>query len=332
MLTWMKQKKIILMILLVLLLVVLSVLGYGLWLYQKAEQSIQSMHEEITRTQPPKRATLPIQPEKQETYAPISILILGVDARPNDHGRSDTMIVLTLNPELHSMNMLSIQRDIRTSIIGKGIVDKINHAYAYGGSSMAVETVEHFLDIPIDYFVTVDMNVFAEIIDILGGITVNNPIRWADEGYYQKGYVYEKGWIELDTGAKALGFVRMRHLDPRGDFGRNERQRILLEAMMKKASQMSSITKVDDILERLSTHVKTNLTMNDIKRIIAHYGDTRRHIEQLEFKATGMMMNGISYQIVSDEERERISEILKRHLYLDQNHNDIAAQGELSHP
>lgn len=318
--------------LLVVFTIIISGLGYIFWLYQKAEQSVQSMHEEITRTQSPKRSTLPIQTEKQNTYSPISILLLGIDARPNDRGRSDTMIVLTLNPELQSMNMLSIQRDIRTKIIGKGIVDKINHAYAYGGSSMAVETVENFLDIPIDYFITVNMDVFSEVIDVLGGVTVNNPIRWADEGYYVKGYVYEKGWIELDTGAKALGFVRMRHLDPRGDFGRNERQRIVLEAIIKKASQMTSVTKIDDIFDRLATHVKTNLTMNDIKKIMAHYGDTRHHIEQLEFKATGTMMNGISYQIVSEEERERVSEILKRHLYLDQNHNDIAAQGDLSHP
>jgi len=312
-LTWMKQKKIILTIAFIFLIIVFSVVGYGFWLYQKAEQSLQSMHEEITRTQPPKRVSLPPKKEKQETYPPISILLLGVDARPYDRERSDTIILLTLNPQLPSMKMLSIQRDIRTDIIGKSIVDKINHAYAYGGSSMAVETVEHFLDVPVDYFITVDMNVFAEIIDILGGVTVNNPMRWVDEGYYQKGYVYEKGMIDLDTGAKALGFVRMRHLDPRGDFGRNERQRILLEAMIKKASQITSVTKIDDILEKLSTHVKTNLTMNDIKRIIAHYGNKRHHIEQLEFKATGTMIRGISYQLISNEERVRISSILKNH-------------------
>lgn len=281
-------------------------------LYRKAETAVQNMHEEIVRTQPEKRP-IKVEPKKHD---PISILLLGIDERSNDPGRSDTIIVLTLNPEQQSMKILSVQRDIRTEIVGKGIVDKINHAYAFGGSSMAVETVERFLDIPIDYYITVNMEVFAEIIDILGGVTVYNPIEWADEGYYQKGYVYRKGEITLDTGAKALGFVRMRHLDPRGDFGRNERQRIVLQAIIHKASSLTSITKLDDILDSLAHHVKTNMTLDDMKTIIFDYGETRKQIEELEFKARGTMINGISYQLVSDTERQRISDILKAHLGL----------------
>lgn len=79
--------------------------------------------------------------EKKE---PFSVLMLGVDERENDSGRSDTMIVITVNPEKQTMKMLSIPRDTRTEIIGHDSVDKINHAYAFGGVPMAMDTVENF--------------------------------------------------------------------------------------------------------------------------------------------------------------------------------------------
>src|SRR4051794_3487651 len=100
---------------------------------------------------------------------PFSILLLGVDERKNDKGRSDTMIVMTVNPTKQSINMLSLPRDTRTEIVGHGTMDKINHAYAYGGIPMAINTVEAFLDIPIDYYAKMNMEGFQDIVDAVGG-------------------------------------------------------------------------------------------------------------------------------------------------------------------
>ena len=83
---------------------------------------------------------------------PFSVLMLGVDERKDDSGRSDTMIVITVNPEKQTMKMLSIPRDTRTEIVGHDTVDKINHAYAFGGVPIAGYTVENFLNKPIDYY------------------------------------------------------------------------------------------------------------------------------------------------------------------------------------
>src|SRR5690606_15649276 len=105
---------------------------------------------------------------------PFSVLMLGVDERAGDKGRSDTMIVITVNSEKNSMEMLSIPRDTRLEIVGKGIDDKINHAYAFGGVEMAMNTVEKFLDIPIDYYIKVNMEGFKDIVDTVGGVSVNN--------------------------------------------------------------------------------------------------------------------------------------------------------------
>jgi polyisoprenyl-teichoic acid--peptidoglycan teichoic acid transferase len=111
--------------------------------------------------------------------------------------------------------MLSIPRDTRTEIVGKGTIEKINHAYAFGNEEMAMKTVENFLDIPIDYYIKVSMEGFKDIVDAVGGITVNNDLDFTQDGYH-----FPKGQVNLD-GKKALAFTRMRHEDPRGDFGAN---------------------------------------------------------------------------------------------------------------
>ena len=107
---------------------------------------------------------------------PFSMLVLGVDEREGDKGRSDTMIVMTVNPETKSTKMVSIPRDTYTEIVGQGFNDKINHAYAFGGIEMSMDTVENLLDIPIDYVVQVNMDSFKDIVDAVGGISINNTL------------------------------------------------------------------------------------------------------------------------------------------------------------
>lgn len=80
---------------------------------------------------------------------PISILLMGSDQRKDEVGRSDSLMLFTLNPKTKSMKITSIPRDSYTEIVGKGKKDKINHAYAFGGIDMAVKTVENFLNVPV---------------------------------------------------------------------------------------------------------------------------------------------------------------------------------------
>ena len=130
------------------------------------------MHQPIEREKSEKR-TEEITLTKQD---PFSVLMLGVDEREGDSGRSDTMIVLTVNPNQNSIKMLSIPRDTRTEIVGHGTTDKINHAYAFGGEKMSIATVENLLDIPIDYYVGSIWKDFKDIVDAVGGIQVNNNL------------------------------------------------------------------------------------------------------------------------------------------------------------
>ena len=150
---------------------------------------------------------------------PFTVLVLGVDQREHDRGRSDSIIVLSVNPMKQSMLMFNIPRDTRTEIVGRGTIDKINHAYAFGDVEMSLKTVENFLDYPIDYYIKMNMEGFENIVDLFGGVTVNNSMAFQYEGVD-----FGKGELFLN-GSDALLYSRMRYEDPRGDFGRNTRQR-----------------------------------------------------------------------------------------------------------
>ena len=237
-----------------------------------------------------------------------SVLLLGVDERDGDSGRSDSMIVLTVNPELKSVKMLSIPRDTRTEIVGHDTTDKINHAYAFGGISMSKDTVENFLDIPIDYFLEMNMEGFNDIVDAVGGITVENNLDFTYENVH-----FAKGTITLD-GESALKYSRMRYDDPNGDFGRQERQRQIIQAVIQKGANISSQTNYGDILDALSKNIKTNLTLDAMIDIQENYRDARAHIEQITIKGSGTKIDGIYYYIVSEEEQRNIQNQLKEHL------------------
>jgi LCP family protein required for cell wall assembly len=238
---------------------------------------------------------------------------MGVDEREGDAGRSDSLILMTVNPNTNTTQMVSIPRDTRTEIVGKGIDDKINHAYAFGGTEMAIDTVEHFLDIPVDYFVKINMESFQDTVDAVGGVEVNNTLDFS-----YGGYDFPKGTVSLD-GEKALAYTRMRYEDPRGDFGRQDRQRQVIEAVIKKGANVSSITKFGDMFGVVRDNVTTNLTFDEMWEIQANYKSASQNLEQFQVKGSGDKINGIYYYIVPEEERLALSNQLKEHLEISAN-------------
>lgn len=288
---------------------VIAVLGYATYLYQSVKSTADQIYEPRDPAQPvsisDSRGGLPVDINSKE---PFNALILGVDERPNDPGRSDTMIVLSVNPGKKQVLMFNIPRDTRTEIVGHNTEDKINHAYAFGGVDMSVKTVEQFLDAPIHYYMKVDMEGFAKIIDLVGGVDVNNPFAFDYDGQR-----YEQGNIHLD-GVAALGFSRMRYDDPQGDLGRNGRQREVLKQMMKNTMQFSSVLNLQNMLDELGTHVRTDLTFDEMKELILDYRSDLEHIDTVEIKGKGEKINGIYYYIVEQQERDRIHGIIQENL------------------
>ena len=242
---------------------------------------------------------------------PFSALILGVDEREGDRGRSDTMIVLTVNPTLQTTKMLSIPRDTYTEMVGKGYKDKINHAYAFGGMEMSMKTVENLLEIPIDYVAKVNMESFVDIVDIVGGITVENTLDFHYEGEH-----FPIGKLNLD-GEHALQYVRMRYDDPSGDFGRQNRQKQVIQGVLKEGMSLNTIWNYKSIFKAVEENVEINVVFDDLLSIRKNYGDSLKSIEQLYLNnGSGTMMGGIYYYMPNESELQDIQEDLKQHLEL----------------
>lgn len=246
----------------------------------------------------------------RQELQPFSVLLLGVDERDNDVGRSDTMIVVTVNPALGTMKMLSIPRDTRTQIVGRGTVEKINHAYAYGGIEMAVATVEHFLQVPIDFYVKVNMDGFLQLVDAFDGVTVDN-----DFALTYKHYTFPKGKITL-SGEEALIYSRIRYEDPRGDFGRQTRQRLLLQAILAEAKQPTTVLlKLPEMLDVLGHNIRMNFTTEQLMHLIPRYIAFNEEIEQLQLQqGHGETIDGLWYYIVNEQERVDVQQKLLAHL------------------
>ncbi|WP_440894731.1 LCP family glycopolymer transferase [Amphibacillus sp. Q70] len=235
----------------------------------------------------------------------LNILLLGIDSESADSGRSDALMVMTLKPEEDSMQLISIPRDTRATIAGRGTVEKINHAYAHGGSDMSIQTVEDFLGIDIDYFVRINMDGLAELVNELGTITVNNELDFEQGGYH-----FPVGAVQLD-GDMALSYVRMRKQDPAGDFGRTERQRKVIEGIINEGATVANATRIVELTDILGQNMGTNMEFNDMLTLLQHYRHTRRAFESYQMQGTGTTIDGVYYYLVDDEEIDNVRNMIE---------------------
>ena len=289
----------------IILVLLLALGGAIFYFWNQIGNTVETMHNPLSRDNDPER-----QKELEAIFKgkkAVNILLLGVDERSGDKGRSDTMILLSLNPKTNAMKMLSIPRDTYVTIPGRG-QDKINHAYAFGDVELAMQTVEDNFDIPIHYYARVNMEGFKQGIDALGGVTVVN-----NTAFSQGGSDFPKGEISLN-GEQALDYIRMRKNDPKGDLGRNERQREVITAAIKKGARFSSITKVGDILNILGDNVKTNLDMDNMQTLFSDYRGTRNNISTIEISGSGQTIGGIWYYVVPNSEFNRVTTEIKQHM------------------
>lgn len=249
--------------------------GAAFYLYNQLDSTVDRLNESTGLSA--ERMNVQTISDKQ----PVSVLLLGVDRRADEQGRSDSIIVMTLNPNQDKSAMLSIPRDTKAEIVGKGVEDKVNHAYAFGGAEMALETVENLLGIPIDYVAEVDMKGFQDTVDLLGGVNVTNKFAFTSGDYS-----FEPGTITL-KGPQALAYTRMRYDDPSGDFGRQERQRDVITALVNKGKDDFSIAKFNNMLDVLGNNAKTNMTFKEIRTLSTDYMDAFKNQDVLRLEGMG---------------------------------------------
>ncbi|WP_394218363.1 LCP family protein [Halobacillus trueperi] len=290
------------LVLLVLLLVPVGVYGYSV--YSGAKNTVDSkMHQQVASIDHE------LTEKKRKEKEPLNILLMGVDERAGDSGRSDALMVLSVDPNENRSQIISIPRDTRTEMVGDssqaGNLDKINHAYAFGGADMAIQTVENFLDIDLDYYVQVNMEGLEEMVDAVGGITIQNDIEW----YGKNNFHYKKGELTMD-GEEALGYVRMRYDDPKGDLGRNERQRKVIQGIVDKGMNVGSINKIGNVMDVLGKNVSTNMDFNTMQDLMKNYSGARENLSTYQMTGTGTKINGIYYLEVPNQEVEDVREMI----------------------
>lgn len=296
-----KGLKIFFLILLLLIIIVAAVLGIAYWKTNKTFDKIYN----------------PIEGKKKTSVTlngstPFSVLIMGVDERPGDRGRSDTLIATTINGKTNKTQMLSIPRDTKTEIIGHNSNEKINAAYAYGGVKMASDTTTEFLKgIPFNYYVKMNMEGFRDLVDAVGGVTVYNDT----EGISLGKKVFHKGNVSLD-GDNALAYVRIRKTDAQGDFGRQKRQQQVITAIVKKVLSANVVLSFNKIMDAVGDNVQTDFTLEDVTRIAKNYRGAVNNVENLQIQGTGGKINnsGPWYYNVSDNERTRLHDELAKNL------------------
>ena len=203
-------------------------------------------------------------PELIKARDKATILVMGVDVREDDVGRSDTLMVATVDPHTDQATLLSIPRDTRVRIYGYGY-DKINAAYAFGGEPLTEKTVENFLGIDIDHYVIVNVHSFVKIIDAIGGVDIYVPKRmyyedpWDDDG----GLLIDlyPGQQHMD-GKTAVTYVRYR--DEEGVIGRVKRQQQFMEACLDKVTSPEIITHIPEIIREVMYAVETDMSFREL--------------------------------------------------------------------
>ncbi|MGI1804695.1 LCP family protein [Exiguobacterium sp. TDN 0502] len=260
--------KVMLLIALVLIVGIGGFIGYT---YYQVDQTVKKIQAPVKNT----------GDKVVEEQKPVSVLLLGVDQRPGERGRSDSIMVMTLNPTRNESRLISIPRDTKVDIVGHGTNDKINHAYSFGGPEMAIKTVEKFLDIPINYYAEINMEGFTSLVDAVGGVTVNNDLDFTVSGTH-----FPVGKVNLD-GKSALKFTRMRYEDPRGDFGRQMRQREVIAQVANKLSSDVSVSNFNAIMDVVGKNAQTNVSFKPMRTLAFDYMDAFRNQKNLKLEGTG---------------------------------------------
>ena len=330
-----KIRNIFITILLV-LLIAGSALGY--LLYRNAKSTIDNVYSG-TRLTKSRNVSKVIKQGK-----PFSVLLMGTDTgalNRNYKGRTDSMMVLIVNPKKEKTTLISIPRDAMIAIVGyeDTFPQKMNAAYAYGSAATAIKTVEAYLNIPIDFYAMANMGGLEKMVDQVGGVEIKSPLTFTytpDEDESPATYKFTKGSASYEyasdgknftkhtvmDGSAALAFSRMRYDDPEGDYGRQKRQRLVLQALMKKAANVTNLLN-EKFMNSVQKNIMTDLTFGDMSNIATKYIKAKNNVVTDHLQGTTTSYPdattgaSVSYEIVSTSEKQRITNKARKALGLE---------------
>jgi LCP family protein required for cell wall assembly len=232
--------------------------------------------------------------------------LYGTDEKVDDVGRSDIIMVVKYNPQTKIATLISIPRDTRVDIPGYGL-DKINHAYAFGGQELLDTTIENFLGITLDFSIKTNFETFASIIDDVGGVKVNA----------KKDFPYDDGSVAIAQGEQvlnsrdALYYVRFRH-DEDGDYGRIARQQEVIISLVDRLSKVS-LNQLDELIQKYYNNgIETNASLAKIQEYV-NLGTRDKDItyQTMRLNTTSALIDGIWYELYSQEDLDAVKTLLQ---------------------
>lgn len=299
---------------LIITLFVLLIIGTGGYLFRKPIAVMAfdmflsgTVEQKLEKSYSPVEKEAPVQVVDKQ-FQPFSILLLGVDQRDNEPARSDTLIYAVVRPEDSRVLLISIPRDTYVEIVGKDRMDKINHAYVFGGAKMSKDSVAEFLGQPVDYYAAINFEGLRQVVDELGGIEL--PI---EKDIVNKHKDHEKFTIKagkpLYDGQEALNFVRYRE---DSDFNRTVRHQVFLNALVDRMLKLDQIGKIPSLIDMLGSNFKTDMTPASIielsKKMLTNQAP---QISGFTIMGEGMRKNGVYYIEANEEDVQLATELIK---------------------
>lgn len=304
------MKKGILITLSIILVLILLIGSFAYYFYNRKLDKIK--YEEVPKESV--EITAGIEEELKEYR---NIVLFGIDDANGYKGRSDCIIIFSLNEKTNEVKMTSIYRDTYVEVPQHGYT-KINHAYAYGGAALAMSTINRNLDLDITEYVTINFEVVKDVVDYVGGITIDVT---SQEVKSIPG-LNKAGTYNLN-GEQALAYGRIRKIDT--DYKRTERMRTVINSVFKKVKKMS-VSEMNTFADKILPEIHTNIQKNEITELIKKA--TSIEIKESmgwPYEVTGKIINKVWYGIpknlqecvqrlhkeLFDEEDYETSEIVK---------------------
>ena len=298
------MKKIIWTIVIVLMLILIGAGIYIYNLYNTFDEGVSSSYE------PTDREKSDLREEDANVEDSFTVLILGTDENESraekenlggDDFRTDSMILATFDKNSDDVKLINIPRDTLAYIETEEYFDKINHAHMYGGPSASMDSVEKLLNVPVDYYVRINMAGVVDIVDSVGGVEFDVPFDMNEPNQHDKGRVeLEAGVQELD-GEEALAVVRSRRVD--SDLGRGNRQMELVEAVLNKVKSSGGLSKIDDLIKVVADNTRHNFTSKDIRQLASYYAFNDISFDSTQLRGTDYwhQSNGAYFYRADDE-------------------------------
>lgn len=258
--------------------------------------------------------SMPFLPRRQ------NILLLGVDSNGSDTDpwrgtRSDTIVILNIDPKTRSVNAISVPRDSKVYLPEDHGVQKINAAHALGGIRLTKKTIEDTLGIKIDKYFMVSDEAVEQLVNTLGGVPIYVEKRMNYDDYSGGLHVHLSKGLHVLMGKEAVGYLRFRH-DGLGDIGRTQRQQWFLRGLLEKVQTPQSIAKIPEMLNIATKYVKTDLSLYELSQYaaLAKSFDINK-IEVATLPGRPNRKGSISYWILDPDKTQ---EVINRLIYRDE--------------